>query len=1297
MLKQFPVACPLFLCYNPQTHFVRFKFFSGERSMAFVRSIGFICLFSLLFAARVSAFQPMEFVREIGEAGRQAKQHQFNAPRALAAYGDRLYVADTDAHRIIVLDQSGKTVLTWGLKGNKPGQFKYPAGIAIDEQGIIYVADTGNNRIQVFDGVGKWVRSFGAKGDGLREFSGPTGIAVSAGFVTIADTGNSRVQVLTTDGIAVRQITVRTKTEEMKTPVGVAVDVQHRVYVLDAGTDTVRVFGPSGAQVRVFGSRGKGTAGLDRPQGIAVDSRGNVYIADTGNYKVKKFEPRGKLVGSIGSEGDGPGRFREMAGLIAGYDNRIWVLDAARNTVQVFTTEDEDAPLLTPLSPLPGVEFSKEIRGEVAAISINKDAWGMAGDSLVVLGNGGSGRSIGSRGSGPGFFRNARGLAVDGLGNFWVADTGNDRLKRFSREGNLLQVFGKSGSGESEFRSPSGVAIGPKGNIFVADTGNRRVQVFSSKGMFLGAFGKAGKLAGQFGEVVDIAADAVENLYLVDRGNDRIAKYDSNGGLLWETGKTGRQEGEFREPENIVVSLDREVYVLDAGNSRIQVFDSNGKFLRKFGSEGSDAGQFREPQGLALEEGISLYAGDRGNKRVQVFILKHTPAVPKDVAAQAAINQVQVSWKANSETYLDLYKIYRADSQTDAFTLIGASTTTSYLDKNLPSNRSFHYRVSSQAHEGNESALSGVVSANTPKLVPAMPKRVRGEAWGRQITISWLPNLEPFVTSYRVYRSRKASAGYELLAKTEKTIFDDGPLENDALYYYQIAAVGKEGDESAPGEVVVASTPRALMADQPIEIARVETGAVFASAYRYYESHPLGKIVIANTTDIPYQKVRVRFSTRDFMDHPIETEVSEIAAKQQVEVPLKPVFNKNILEVTENMMLPAEISITFSQAGEPRTVTRSIPLTLYERRAMQWDDKAKLGAFVTQTDSMVADLSRQVVQQYADAYPGLPQTLVYARGIFDAFGVLGLKYIVDPLSPFHEFSVSPAEVTYLQYPRDTLIKKSGDCDDLSALFAACMENIGIDAAYVDVPGHMFVLFNTGVAVEDKITLGIPNELIVPYLGTVWIPVETTMVGTSFTRAWQKGAEEYRDWAARDKVNIINIQKTWDEFKPVTLPKSGGAVKVKRDEIEATFKGELEALASRRLAYLSAAYRDALKRKPDDITVLGQLGILYGENGLFAEALEQFQKLLALEKTNALALNNIGNISFLQGRLDDAHQAYEAALTASPGEPGIMVNLARVALQAGKKEEAKKLFLSAAGIDPRVIRQYADLAASLGVK
>jgi tetratricopeptide (TPR) repeat protein len=259
-----------------------------------------------------------------------------------------------------------------------------------------------------------------------------------------------------------------------------------------------------------------------------------------------------------------------------------------------------------------------------------------------------------------------------------------------------------------------------------------------------------------------------------------------------------------------------------------------------------------------------------------------------------------------------------------------------------------------------------------------------------------------------------------------------------------------------------------------------------------------------------------------------------------------------------------------------------------------------------------------------------------------------------------------------------------------------MENIGVGVAFVDVPGHVFVMFNTGVLEKDIITLGFPEDQFALYQGTVWVPVEMTMVGASFTRAWQKGAEEYRDWSAKKSVDIISVQKSWEEFTPVTLSKAEGGVKIKRAEIEKAYKDELEVLGRQRLANLSVDYRELLKKNPKDLGALGQLGLLYGENGLHSEALEQFQKILAVDKANALALNNIGNISYLQGRMDDARQAYEAALKASPDDPGIMVNLARIALQGGKKEAAKKLFQDAASIDPRVVRQYSDLASGLGV-
>jgi tetratricopeptide (TPR) repeat protein len=342
----------------------------------------------------------------------------------------------------------------------------------------------------------------------------------------------------------------------------------------------------------------------------------------------------------------------------------------------------------------------------------------------------------------------------------------------------------------------------------------------------------------------------------------------------------------------------------------------------------------------------------------------------------------------------------------------------------------------------------------------------------------------------------------------------------------------------------------------------------------------------------------------------------------------------------------------------------------------------------------VADFTRAVIQPYVDTYPNLPKSIVYARVIYDALGILGVSYIVDP-TPFHEFSENTAIIDYTQYPREVLTRKSGDCDDLSMMFAAAQENIGIETALVDVPGHIFVMFNTGITEKERSLLGFPDGLLVLYQGTAWIPLEMTMVGSSFTRAWKKGAEEYRDWSAKGKTEIISIHKAWEQFKPVTLlPADGKAIKVKSEDIEAKYRGELQDLAAERLANLSRSLIESLKKNPTDLNALSQLGIAYSENGFYAEALEQFQKMLAVDKDNAAALNNVGNINYLQGRLDDARQAYEASLKISGMDPGVMVNLSRVFLQMGKKEEANQWFRNALALDPRVVRRYSDLAASL---
>lgn len=84
------------------------------------------------------------------------------------------------------------------------------------------------------------------------------------------------------------------------------------------------------------------------------------------------------------------------------------------------------------------------------------------------------------------------GIAVDGSGNVYVADTGSNRILKFSPEGAVLAKWGAEGSGDGQFKSPQRIAVDSAGNLYVADYGNNRIQKFDSTGTFLAKWGGEG-------------------------------------------------------------------------------------------------------------------------------------------------------------------------------------------------------------------------------------------------------------------------------------------------------------------------------------------------------------------------------------------------------------------------------------------------------------------------------------------------------------------------------------------------------------------------------------------------------------------------------------------------------------------------------------------------------------------------------------------------------------------------------------------------------------------------------------
>ncbi|HBO69598.1 MAG TPA: hypothetical protein DD658_05430 [Deltaproteobacteria bacterium] len=149
------------------------------------------------FVADAKRKQVVVFGRENKFLKTYGGMEQLKRPMDVAVYKDRIYIADFDAHAVVVLDkETGKTVRTIGERGEEEGKFNRPTHVTVDPDGNLYVDDSFNFRIQKFDPDGKYLKTYGYHGDNLGGFARPKGIGVDReGHIYGVDAAFENVQI----------------------------------------------------------------------------------------------------------------------------------------------------------------------------------------------------------------------------------------------------------------------------------------------------------------------------------------------------------------------------------------------------------------------------------------------------------------------------------------------------------------------------------------------------------------------------------------------------------------------------------------------------------------------------------------------------------------------------------------------------------------------------------------------------------------------------------------------------------------------------------------------------------------------------------------------------------------------------------------------------------------------------------------------------------------------------------------------------------------------------------------------
>ena len=476
------------------------------------------------------------------------------------------------------------------------------------------------------------------------------------------------------------------------------------------------------------------------------------------------------------------------------------------------------------------------------------------------------------------------------------------------------------------------------------------------------------------------------------------------------------------------------------------------------------------------------------------------------------------------------------------------------------------------------------------------------------------------------------------------------------------------------------------------ELDEIKIIPLYPVLYGYYADNSIGTVKVKNTGNRVEKNINVKFFLERYMDNPMDVgEPFALNAGEEKEIELYALFNEDLMEITEGTKASAKISITKTIGEKELSKDYTGVLDFYNRNALSWNDDRRIASFMTAKDPEIMNFSKNVMTWMKSVQnPAVDENLQKAVAMFEAVKIHGIRYEIDPATPFSEFSETAESIDFLQFPRQTLQYTNGDCDDLTTLYCSLLEAVGVETAFITVPGHIYaaLALKTPPAESRKAFLN-PDDLIFTE-NKAWLPVEVTMFQETFERAWSYGAKEWRQNVSENQAVLYPVREAWDTFQAVGFRDSTSISLPDRLSVTTAFIDSMNRYVEREIH----PQIDQIQKKINEggrskKRYQNKLGVVYARYGLFDKANEEFQKVLRQEEYIP-ALNNIGGINFLKEEYETSLEFYDRALSQDDNNTAALLGIARCSHELENYYLVKKTYAQLEQLDSQLAEQYAYL-------
>jgi len=457
-----------------------------------------------------------------------------------------------------------------------------------------------------------------------------------------------------------------------------------------------------------------------------------------------------------------------------------------------------------------------------------------------------------------------------------------------------------------------------------------------------------------------------------------------------------------------------------------------------------------------------------------------------------------------------------------------------------------------------------------------------------------------------------------------------------------------------------------------LRVIGVDMANLYPARLPMYATRPFGRVRLKNPSKSTMRNVKLRLSIPTVAGAPSVLRVEDIGPGEEATVPLTMVLDRTrVLGITQNTPARAELVLTYTNGKGEVSDAFTNSLVVFDKNAIDWGVSESVAAFVTHKAPAMEAFAASALRSGVNVPASFPKALRQPMLLFEAMASLPLKYQKDSENPY-----GGSAIDSVAYPQETLARKAGDCDDLSALYAALVQSQGGSAQFVLTPGHIFVAVDTGVSpAKAKARLGLDPKGLIARWGTVWVPVEVTQVGKSFAEAVKVGMAEVMRHRGTKDYEVVDIRTAWKTFPPFAgLPSNTAAVKADRGRLQSRVQTGAKAMQ----AAEASAGGDVASKKPDTVPVgeLNTVGVRYAERGMLDKARDYFKRGKQAAPEKPEFEYNLANVYVINKNYDQAELAYRRLESNKKWKKKALHGLAVVSYMRGQRKAAASLFKKA---------------------